>query len=208
MRDSRVLPIALLAVALATPAFAQEEPDNLIPAPNRRSDEGKGPFKTPGDPRRHADRRHRRRAARSGGHRDRGRSHRADPQRRHARPAARSRTASRRKPTSRSTRPASTYCPASWTCTCTRAPSRRTPRPSTPTSSGWRTASPPCAACRCPTTPSRVKEKERSAKNQIVAPRIFNYQRAGTRLGQGRSRTRPKPRANGCAGRRRTASTA
>ena len=46
MRDSRVLEVALLAVALATPAFAQEQPDNLIAAPNRRSDEGKGPFKT------------------------------------------------------------------------------------------------------------------------------------------------------------------
>ena len=33
-----------------------------------------------------------------------------------------------------------------------------------------------------------VSEKERSAKNEIVAPRIFNYQRPGQRLGPGRRR--------------------
>ena len=37
-----------------------------------------------------------------------------------------------------------------------------------------------------------VSEKARSAKNEIVAPRIFNYQRAGHRLGQGRRSTTPE----------------
>jgi imidazolonepropionase-like amidohydrolase len=39
---------ALLALALppASPGFAQERGDQMIPAPNRRADEGNGPFKT------------------------------------------------------------------------------------------------------------------------------------------------------------------
>ncbi len=36
--------------------------------------------------------------------------------------------------------------------------------------------------------PFALKEKERSATNAIVAPRIFNYQRPGAGLGQGRGR--------------------
>jgi len=37
--------------------------------------------------------------------------------------------------------------------------------------------------------PISVKEKERSARNEIVAPRIFNYQRMGTSWGKGPVRT-------------------
>ena len=36
----------VLAYMAVTPALAQERGDNLIPAPDRRADEGKGPFKT------------------------------------------------------------------------------------------------------------------------------------------------------------------
>jgi imidazolonepropionase-like amidohydrolase len=40
-----------------------------------------------------------------------------------------------------------------------------------------------------------VKEKERSARNEIVAPRIFNYQRPGSGWGQGSIDTPEKARA-------------
>ena len=52
-----------------------------------------------------------------------------------------------------------------------------------------------------------VKEKERSARNEIVAPRIFNYQRPGGGWNKG-GRRRRKRRASTCTGRRTTASTA
>ena len=38
--------LALLSLLALSPGFAQERGDDLKPAPNRRSDEGKGPFKT------------------------------------------------------------------------------------------------------------------------------------------------------------------
>ena len=41
-----------------------------------------------------------------------------------------------------------------------------------------------------------VKEKERSARNEIVAPRIFNYQRPGAGWNKGSPQT-PERRANG-----------
>ena len=47
--------------------------------------------------------------------------------------------------------------------------------PSTSTSCGWRTASPRFAACRAAASTGRSRDRERSAKNQIVAPRIFAY---------------------------------
>ena len=46
-----------------------------------------------------------------------------------------------------------------------------------------------------------VKEKERSARNEIVAPRIFNYQRPGSRMGQGRAADRGAGARMGRAGR-------
>ena len=55
---------------------------------------------------------------------------------------------------------------------------------------------------------SRCSEKERSAKNEIVAPRIFNYQRPGSRLGQGRRRHAGEGARVGAVGDAATASTA
>ena len=52
-----------------------------------------------------------------------------------------------------------------------------------------------------------VKEKERSAKNEIVAPRIFNYQRPGAGWGKGTPQT-PEQAREWVNGRRPTASTA
>ena len=46
-----------------------------------------------------------------------------------------------------------------------------------------------------------VREKERSAKNEIVAPRIYNYQRPGQRLGPGRGSIRPRRRRSMSSGR-------
>ena len=46
-----------------------------------------------------------------------------------------------------------------------------------------------------------VNEKERSARNEIVAPRIFNYQRPGTGWDKGRAETRRRRRGSGCGGR-------
>ncbi len=45
-RSVSFLSLAALIVSSAPAAFAQERSDQLIAAPNRRSDEGKGPFKT------------------------------------------------------------------------------------------------------------------------------------------------------------------
>ena len=53
-----------------------------------------------------------------------------------------------------------------------------------------------------------VKEKERSARNEIVAPRIFNYQRPGSGWGKGVPQTRGAGARVGRAGRTATASTA
>jgi hypothetical protein len=69
-----------------------------------------------------------------------------------------------------------------------------------------RTASPPSGASRSAITTITVSEKARSEKNEIVAPRIINFQRPGQGWPAARSRRRRK-RANGCAGARPTAST-
>ena len=71
-------------------------------------------------------------------------------------------------------RTACTCCRASSTCTATSAARSRGRRPSTSSSSGWRTASPPSAsrAAATASTGRSTSERERSARNEITAPRI------------------------------------
>ena len=124
----------------ATSARCGRGPRRPDAAPARRADEGKGPYKTlvirgamlidgTGAS-----------AARPRRHRRRGQQDRRDPQRRHARASAarepRARRAGPRNRRDRHVRDAR----ASSICTSTPAARRRTPTPSTPTSSGWRTA--------------------------------------------------------------------
>jgi hypothetical protein len=111
--------------------------------PRRR---GRGALPQAGHPRRDADRRQRRAAARAGRHRDRGQPHRRDPGRRHARPAA---------PAGREPRDAAHEIDATGMYVLPgfvdthghNGDPAKAPNPATATSCGSRTASPACAAC-------------------------------------------------------------
>ncbi len=118
----------------------------------------------------------------------------------------RDRTAARRMPTTRWTRPACTSSPDSWTCTSTRAARRRTRMRSTPTSCGSPTASRPSAACRwAPTT---------GWSASAIGAAGTRSSRPGSSTSSGRepdgiadNRIRQRPPARGCSGPRATAST-
>ena len=170
---------------------------------------GRGAVRPAGDPRRDADRRHRRAAARAGRHRHRRQPDREHQRRRHARPAAARRTARRATPTARSTRPACTCCPASSTSTAIMAiPTRRPTRP-TATGSGSRTASPRCAASSLYSGPDNMSLSDRAAQPRQHDRRAaaVRLSRARRRLGSAAPSPRPSRRAPGCAGRRRRAMT-
>ena len=154
-------------------ALAQEAATDPRPAPPRA--EGEGPFERLIIRNATADRRDRGAAARPGGHRDRAephhrRGHRRRDRGRHApeRPAPGGHQGDRRH---RDVRASRVRRPA--------PPLRRHPQDargrSTSTSSGWPTASPRAAASPSRRPTSRRREKARSARNEITAPRMFTY---------------------------------
>ena len=185
---TRSAALSCAAIALCASLSAAQNPAPSAPppareplnrAPARRSDEGRGPFKTlvmrgailidgtgapPVGPVDIVVEQNRIAAVRSAG-----------TPGLPLRPSGRRRT-----PSTRSTPPACTCCRDSSACTSTRAARRRTPTANIRTSCGWRTASRPSSACRSPSTQLTVSERERSNRNEIVAPRLVNYQRPGS----------------------------
>ena len=177
------------------PRPGREDGAPAIRLPRRARPARAGSVQEDGDPQRHPHRRHRRPAAQPDGHRHRGQPHHA----RCGRPAGRgcrnSRTASRATPTSKSTardvRDARLRGHARSRLDAGKAPDLSysyklwlahgvTTVRGVSLSSAEVTSS----------------EKDRSAKNEIVAPRIFNYQTLGSGWTGGRSR-RPRRRASG-----------
>ena len=167
----------LTLIALLTTVSILAAEINPPYAPDRRPGEGEGPFERLIIRGATLDRRHRRAADRAGRHRHR-----------EATASARSAASAFRKcRSSRSGRPKDadegdrrapgcTSCPASSTCTATPAAKSRGRRRSTSSSCGWRTASPPCASRAAATAPTgALHERDRSARNEIVAPRLFPY---------------------------------
>ena len=93
----------------------------------------------------------------------------------------------------KSTAPACMSCPASSTCTCTAAAGRPT-IPNTSTSCGSAHGVTTVRGVPCGSMDWDLQQRELSAKNQIVAPRIFAYHRPFT--GEGWDRTKPQTPEN------------
>jgi hypothetical protein len=113
----------------------------------------------------------------------------------------------RRRARARSTAPGITSCLASSTCTSTAVADRPT-IPDYVYKLWMMHGVTTVRGVPCGGMDWDLAQRELSAKNQIVAPRIFAYHRRSlVRAGIATSRRTPRPRASGCAGPPRRAST-
>ena len=182
--------VLLALLALAAPVTAAEPEARLEPVPARGASEGDGPFRQAGDPRRDPDRRQRRAAARAGRHR-----HRRQPDRRASTGAG---TPGLPLTPDREPRDADREIDATGMYVLPgfvdthghngdpdKAPQRR----ATATGSGWRTASPRCAACRSITGPTTCRWRT-SAQRRQHDRRAAPVRLCGARRRLGRRRRR------------------
>ena len=118
-------------------------------------------------------------------------------------------TVNRAAPPAKSMPPACMSCPDSSTCTAIMVTPKRPMTQAMPIACGWRMASPRCAACRSSAAmPPMRSTTSAAARPARSARRASMSIRPSAPVGRAAAYKPLKRRANGCAGRRKPASTA